>query len=799
MRILQAIVTGLFFSFLIQAQSGGSAIPEHVPGRLIVQHVVSGSDSRVQQAFARHGAQVHMRLEGLSATVIDVAPGTEETVRQALLRNPLFRAVEYDYYAHAGGTPNDPDLGSQWYLSRIQALTAWNTGTGSGTPVAVIDSGVDGSHPDLAGRLMAGWNFVTGSSNTNDTSGHGTAVTGVIGGIANNGIGIAGVTWQNPILPLVAVDSSGYAAYSNIAAAIQYAADHGARVISVSLGGSAASSVLQSAVDYAWNRNAIVVAAAMNNSSTTPMYPAACANVLAVSATDVNDTFASFSNYGNWIALSAPGNNILTTVQGGGYGYWYGTSFSSPIAAGVAALALAVNPSLTNSALATLLEQNSDQVGGAGYSTHFGYGRVNAYRAVTAAQNLLAPATISISPAAVTLQGGQAQQFNPTITGGSGNLTLTWSMNPPTGTLANGLYTAPAAVSTSQTVTITATLPSGAHATASVTLAPPATNTSTGSSGPSNFSPIRVDAGGAAYTDSSGNTWGSDYDYIGGYTASSGSTVSGTTAPTVYQSCRWGAFTYQFAVPNGGYTVVLKFAEIYFTTPGSRMFNVSINGTPVLANFDVVAQAGGALKALDKSFPVTVTNGQIRIQFTPGSADQPLVNGIEIDAGSTTSTGTSATTTSTTTAATAVFRVDAGGPAYTDPSGNTWGADTSFAGGFTALTYAMVSGTTAPALYQTCRWGSFSYPVSVPNGNYTVNLKFAEIYFTTPGSRIFNVTINGTPVLANFDIVAQAGGTLKALDKSFPVTVTNGLINIQFTPGAADQPLVNAIEILTAP
>jgi hypothetical protein len=166
-----------------------------------------------------------------------------------------------------------------------------------------------------------------------------------------------------------------------------------------------------------------------------------------------------------------------------------------------------------------------------------------------------------------------------------------------------------------------------------VTLTAPAT-TPTPTNSP--FAPIRINAGGTPYTDVSGNVWGGDYDDIGGNTAATGASVSGTTAPVIDQTCRWGGFSYQFAVPNGSYTVVLKFAEIYFTTAGSRMFNVSTNGTQVLSNFDIVAPAGGALKALDKPFPVTVTNGQISIPFTAGSADQLMVNAIEIDGASTT-------------------------------------------------------------------------------------------------------------------------------------------------------------------
>jgi hypothetical protein len=211
------------------------------------------------------------------------------------------------------------------------------------------------------------------------------------------------------IMPLVVLNSSDYAAYSDIANAITYAADHGARVINISIGGSSPSSTLQSAVNYAWSKGAVIFASAMNNSSSTPYYPAACANVVAVSATDVNDVFASFSNYGSWIDLSAPGNNILTTMRGGGYGYWYGTSFSSPIVAATAALMLSVQPGLSNSTLVSLLEQNSDDLGTPGWDPYFGFGRVNVSKAVLAASSAVTdttPPTVSITgPTGGTVSG----------------------------------------------------------------------------------------------------------------------------------------------------------------------------------------------------------------------------------------------------------------------------------------------------------------------------------------------------------------------------------------------------------
>jgi len=375
---------------------------EHVPGRLLVQNAAGASDAAVQQAIAFHGAKVHHKIDQIRVSVLEVPEPALDAVTQALQRTGLFTFVERDHVAHGAATPNDPDFPSQWHLGKIQAASAWGITTGSASvPIAIIDSGVDPTHPDLQPKLLAGWSFLTGTANTADVLGHGTAVAGAAAAATNNATGVAGVGWANGIMPLVVLDSSDYASYSNIASAINYAADHGVRVISISIGGSSASSTLQSAVDYAWSKGAVVFAAAMNFSSSTPYYPAACTNVVAVSATEPDDTVASFSNYGNWIVLSAPGDNILTTNSGGGYGYWYGTSLATPIAAGVAALVLSANPSLSASALVTLLEQNSDDLGAPGFDPYFGWGRVNAYKAVTAAKN--APAIVYTTPPAVSI------------------------------------------------------------------------------------------------------------------------------------------------------------------------------------------------------------------------------------------------------------------------------------------------------------------------------------------------------------------------------------------------------------
>jgi len=343
--------------------------------------------------------------------------------------------------------------------------------------------------------------------------------------------------------------------------------------------------------------------------------------------------------------------------------------------------------------------------------------------------------------------------------------------------------------------------------------------------------------------------------------------MANTLDPALYQTERWGNSSYQFSVPPGKYTVILKFAEIYWTSAGRRLFNTSINGTQVLTNFDIVAAAGAAFTAIDKSFPVTVTGSSIVIQFTKGSADLPKISAIEIKADSgigiqlsptsaslpvsqsqqfaATVTGTtnlgvtwtyspqvgtlvtsgataglytapSSITTAQTVRVTATSVADptqasiatvslvspyspifvhSGGAAYTDTLAQAWSADAGFIGGNTASTTSNIANTADPKLYQTERYGNFTYQFTVPNGGYNVTLKFAEFYWTSAGKRIFNVAINGTPVLTNFDIIAAAGTALTAIDKTFPVTVTNGQVTIQFTSGSADLPKVSAIQI----
>ena len=369
-----------------------------VPGRLLVQHRIGSDSAATSRLFRAHGAIERSRLDALRVSVLTVDPARRDQIQKALEESGLFEFVEPDYLAHVANTPNDPLYTNQWHLPQIEAPSAWNFTTGStSVPIAMIDSGVDPTHPDLAPKISGGWNFLTNSATITDTMGHGTQTAGTAAAIGNNGIGVAGVSWLSPIMPLIVVDSTGYASYSNIASAITYAAQHGVRIVNISIGGTSSSSVMQSAITNAWNMGTVVFASAGNGGMNAPYYPAGCQYAVAVGATDSNNAWQSFSNYGTFLSVVAPGVNIYTTAYGGGYTSDSGTSFSSPIAAGVGALMLSESPGLSAATLVSMLESTATDLGTPGYDQYYGWGLVNAYAAVNAVAGMGTSPTVSIS------------------------------------------------------------------------------------------------------------------------------------------------------------------------------------------------------------------------------------------------------------------------------------------------------------------------------------------------------------------------------------------------------------------
>ncbi|MEW6489528.1 MAG: S8 family serine peptidase, partial [Thermodesulfobacteriota bacterium] len=354
------------------------------PGRVLVQPRPGVGNAEFDGILKGHGARSRGRIRGLGVHVVEVPPQAEEAVARALARNPRVAFAEKDMLVTPDATAvNDPSFGSQWYLPKIGAPTAWDTATGGGITIAILDTGVDGTHPDLVPNLVPGWNVYDNNANTSDVHGHGTWVAGVAAAAANNGIGIASVAWSARIMPIRIADPNGYAYWSTVASGITWAADHGAHVANVSYNGVSGSSTVQSAARYLRDRGGLTVVAAGNSGGEELI--AASPDIITVSATTSTDTKASFSSYGAYVDLAAPGTSMLTTARGGGYVTVQGTSFASPCAAGVFALVMAANPALAPSEVEAAVFETALDLGGAGWDPYFGYGRADAAAAVLAA------------------------------------------------------------------------------------------------------------------------------------------------------------------------------------------------------------------------------------------------------------------------------------------------------------------------------------------------------------------------------------------------------------------------------
>jgi thermitase len=296
--------------------------------------------------------------------------------------------AEPNYMAYASGysvqkVVNDPRLAEQWAIKKINAAEAWDINMGSSkTLLAIVDTGVDYNHPDLQGRVDKGRDFINNDDDAMDDQGHGTHCAGIAAASTNDGVGIAGLASNVNILAVKVLSASGGGSYESVANGIIYAADRGSHIISMSLGGGASSKVIQDAVDYANSKGSLIVAAMGNNGNESKSYPAACDGVMAIGATDVNDNRASFSQYGSWISVGAPGKDILSTIPGNRYAVYSGTSMATPYAAGLAALVKDTFPSMNAKQIREKIEKSADDVGTAGFDKMFGHGRINAAAAL---------------------------------------------------------------------------------------------------------------------------------------------------------------------------------------------------------------------------------------------------------------------------------------------------------------------------------------------------------------------------------------------------------------------------------
>jgi thermitase len=322
---------------------------------------------------------IESQIKAVSASVpYDNIPAILEQLSTA----KITRYAGPDRKITADFTPNDPDWNLQWGPKKIEADFAWNVTSGSRSVlVAVIDTGIDYTHPDLAPNYVPlGYDWVNNDTDPRDDHGHGTHCAGIIAAALNNAIGIAGLA-QVRIMAEKGLDSQGSGYEDDLAQAIIHAVNQGADILSNSWGGNSPDPLIEDAIKYAYSHGVLIVAAAGNTASNRPHWPAAYDEVVAVTATQSDDKPAYFTTFGDWVEVSAPGSNIYSTVPWG-YSSMSGTSMACPHVAGVAALILSRYPNMTNLRLRTALRYATDDLGDPGFDVYYGYGRINARKAV---------------------------------------------------------------------------------------------------------------------------------------------------------------------------------------------------------------------------------------------------------------------------------------------------------------------------------------------------------------------------------------------------------------------------------
>ena len=357
--------------------------------------------------------EVLTELTELNAVVVSVSDPDRfvEEVSQC----PGVKFVERDVNVYALETspyvPDDNRYAEQWGPEMIGAEYAWKIERGgSSVIVAIIDTGVDYTHPDLSNYIAGGYDWVNNDDDPRDDHGHGTHCAGIAAATINNTLGIAGIS-QSAIMAEKVLDSDGSGSSSTTAEAIRHAADSGADIISMSLGAAESTHIMEEACRYAWEKGCILVAAAGNDGTSLVSYPAAYDTVIAVGSVGKTGLRSPFSNYGTNLELVAPGESILSTAPGNTYSLKSGTSMACPHVSGVAALVLSRYPGMSNLEVRKRLADTADDLGSPGKDARYGYGLVNAFAALGGGEAV--PPTIESDAEAVV----RGENITLTLTG----------------------------------------------------------------------------------------------------------------------------------------------------------------------------------------------------------------------------------------------------------------------------------------------------------------------------------------------------------------------------------------------
>lgn len=408
LRTLAILLCFLLIVPLVQASTPtlsenlSPPVDAYVPGELLVIYKSELSAQAASETLGHVNGVAQKRMVG-RLDLVTVPLGSEDAAISMLGSDPRVDSVARNGLFYASGAPNDPLVGNQWGYTLINAGDAADLEAGSASiTIAILDSGVDLGHPDLASRLVAGYDFVDDDADPSDENGHGTHVAGIAGAVTNNGVGVAGVDRAARIMPVRVLNELAGGSAADIVAGMEWAADQGADVINLSLVGSGNAAALQLAVGYAISRGATVVAAMGNFGDAVPQYPAACNDVIAVASVKQDDTWANTS-YGPHCDLAAPGGwmgyyhdpaGVYSTMPTyavyktdhelyyNNYDYLYGSSQAAPHVSGVVALLLAADPTLTYTQIEQIIESTSHDVGDPGWDEKLGAGRLDAYAAL---------------------------------------------------------------------------------------------------------------------------------------------------------------------------------------------------------------------------------------------------------------------------------------------------------------------------------------------------------------------------------------------------------------------------------
>jgi hypothetical protein len=432
-----------------------------------------GLSNAAGRAFLAPYGQVVRRLPAIDVWVISECRTTASTLVDELTgRDGVLWAEPNGRYYALGITPDDNFyLAQQENLRQMGLPEAWVFTTGGTYPIAVLDGGVDLDHPDLAARIWVnpgevpangvdddqngyvddvhGWNFVHGSTLLTEDP-HGTHVAGIAGAHTDNGLGVAGVTWEGPLMSLQVLQA-GSGEWADVAEAVVYAADNGARVLNLSLGGSEPSQTIEAAVAYARDRGCLLVAAVGNRdgASTSVLYPAALPAVLAVAATTAEDLPWSEGNRGPEVDLAAPGVEIVSTSSYGRYAKMTGTSMATPHVSGLASLVWSLRPTLTADQVAQVITGTAHDIYPFGRDERTGWGRVDAQEAIL---HLVQPEVTLVANRALILAERESAVLTATVNYGQGlavpdGLTVAFHaslgrVNPSASTTRGGIVTA---------------------------------------------------------------------------------------------------------------------------------------------------------------------------------------------------------------------------------------------------------------------------------------------------------------------------------------------------------------------